>query len=128
MAIEPLNRRETNLINAVAEAAALAERIAHPAVSVLSDLYHVVVEAEPFAATARAAALLTHVHIAAPDRQMPLPGRDEPELRDFFLTLRSIGYDGRVSIEARWSGLEDAIAGLHLMRQLWASVQDATID
>ena len=88
---------------------------------VLSDLYHVTVEAEPLANTVDAGSLLAHVHVAAPDRRIPLPGHGERELRDYFLALRAAGYDGRVSIEARWSGIEDAAAGLRLMREMWAS-------
>jgi D-psicose/D-tagatose/L-ribulose 3-epimerase len=128
VAIEPLNRRETNLVNSVAETAEIARRVAHPAVRVLSDLYHVMVEGESFADTASAGPILAHVHVAAPDRQIPRPGHGEQELRDYFLALQSAGYDGRVSIEARWSGIEDATTSVHLMREIWASVQHDRVD
>jgi sugar phosphate isomerase/epimerase len=124
IAIEPLNRSETNLVNSVAEGAAVVRRVAHPAVRLLSDLYHVMVEAEPLNATESAGNLLAHVHVAASDRRIPRPGHGEDELRDYLRTLRAAGYDGRVSIEARWSEIDEAAAGLRLMRELWASVEN----
>jgi sugar phosphate isomerase/epimerase len=87
----------------------------------LSDLYHVTVDGESLSDTANAGELLAHVHVAAPDRRIPLHGHGDQELRDYFRTLRAAGYDGRVSIEARWSEIEEASAGLRLMREVWAS-------
>jgi|SRR5665811_375842 len=121
IAIEPLNRGETNLVNSVKEAVEIVNRIDHPAVQVLSDLYHVTVEAESLTETKNAGDLLAHVHIAAPDRSIPLPGQGEQELLDYFAALRDIGYDGRVSIEAKWTDMDDAAAALHLVRGAWDS-------
>jgi sugar phosphate isomerase/epimerase len=120
IAIEPLNRGETNLVNGVAEAVATANRVGHPAVRVLSDLYHVSMEDEPLSDTTNAGDMLAHVHVAAPDRTLPRPGHGEQELRDYFVALRSMGYDGRISIEARWSEVKDAAAALDLLRDVWA--------
>ncbi len=122
IAIEPLNRGETNLVNSVAEGAEVVRRVAHPAVRLLSDLYHVAVEHEPFTDTKDAGSLLAHVHVAAPDRSIPRPGHGDQELRDYFGALRAAGYDGRVSIEARWSGMDEAAAGLRILRETWASL------
>jgi sugar phosphate isomerase/epimerase len=122
IAIEPLNRNETNLVNSVSEGAEIVRHVAHPTVRLLSDLYHVSVEREPLSDTADAGDLLAHVHVAAPDRRIPLPGHGEQELRDYFLTLRAAEYDGRVSIEARWNGIDEAGAGLRLMQETWASL------
>ena len=122
IAIEPLNRGETNLVNSVAEGVGVVQRVAHPAVRVLSDLYHVTLEGEPLADTTAAGDLLAHVHVAAPDRRIPRPGHGEDELRAYFQALRAAAYDDRVSIEARWSEIEEATAGLHLMRETWASL------
>ena len=119
IAVEPLNRNETNLVNTVAEAVTLVSVVAHPAVRLLSDLYHLTIEAEPLSDTETAEDLLAHVHIAAPDRSIPLPGRGEQELRDYFTTLREAGYDGRISVEASWDGVEEAAAGLRFMREVW---------
>lgn len=129
LAIEPLNRSTDNLVNSVAAGAEMVRRVGHPAVRLLSDLYHVLVEGEPFGDTADAGDLLAHVHVAAPDRRIPLPGhgRGERELRDYFRMLRAAGYDGRVSIEAQWHGMDEAAAGLRLLRETWASSSSVSL-
>jgi sugar phosphate isomerase/epimerase len=121
--IEPLNPRETNLVTTVAEAASVAAEVGHPAVRVLSDLYHVGVQGEDFAGTAAAGALLAHVHVATPDgRAIPLPGRADGVLRDYFRALRDAGYDGRISVEGLWTPDEAAAGAAHL-REIWAQAQ-----
>lgn len=123
VAIEPLNPNETNLVTTVAEATAIAREVGHPAVRVLSDLYHVGVQGEDFAGTAAAGALLAHVHVATPDgRAIPLPGRASGVLLDYFRALRGAGYDGRISVEGTWAPDEAAAGAAHL-REVWARAQ-----
>lgn len=120
VAVEPLNPRETNLVTTVAEAASVAREVGHPAVRVLSDLYHVGVQGEDFSGTAAAGALLAHVHVATPDgRAIPLPGRADGVLRDFFRAVRAAGYDERISVEGKWTPDEAAAGAAHL-RDAWA--------
>ena len=76
VAIEPLNRGECNVINSVGEAMELARAVSHPAVGVLSDLYHVTVEGQTYAETRDAGPLLKHVHVAGQEgRRAPNPRR-----------------------------------------------------
>lgn len=123
IAIEPLRREETNLVNGVAEGVAVAERVAMPSVRVLSDLYHVMEEGEPLADTAGAGALLAHAHVAEPDsRHTPVPGAHEETYAAFFEALREAGYDGRVSLECRDTTPENAATALAMLRRLAAEV------
>lgn len=122
VALEPLNPRETNLVNTVAEGMAVVERAAHPSVGVLSDLYHVAVGGEGFEGTVGAGPLLAHVHVALPeDRSMPLPGRGGDVLRRYLEALKAAGYDGRVSVEGRWA-MGEAAAGLRYLRETWEGI------
>lgn len=122
IALEPLNTGETNLINSVAEGAAVVERVAHPAVRLLSDLYHVGVEGESFADTTTAGPVLAHVHVAVPeDRTIPLPGREGDVLQRYFEALNRGGYNGRVSVEGKWSP-DEAARGAAFLREMWAEV------
>lgn len=122
--IEPLNPAETNLVTTVREAVGVAERVAHPSVRVLSDLYHVDTGGEPFEDTTFAGALLAHVHVATPeDRSIPLPGRGGDSLEGYFRALLAAGYDGRVSVEGTWSPDQLAEGAAHL-RETWAWVSD----
>jgi len=123
IAIEPLNRAETNLINSVYEATVIVRRLGHPAVKLLSDLYHVAQEDEPFNDTGAAASLLAHVHIAAPySRVMPRAGEMDSMYRDYFRVLKRSGYDHRISIECSQPTVEEAAEGLTYLRHLWEDI------
>jgi D-psicose/D-tagatose/L-ribulose 3-epimerase len=120
IAIEPLNRSESNLINSVAEGIKLVDEIGYPSVRVLSDLYHVQVETQLFAETTAAGAKLAHVHVAGKGRRAPI-GEDIPILAEYFKAVKAAGYDSRVSVEANW---QDVAAqggeALNTMREAWS--------
>ena len=122
IAIEPLNPGETNLVNTVREAVEVAERVAHPSVRVLSDLYHVDIGGEPFEDTTFAGELLAHVHVATPhDRTIPLPEHGDAVLERYFGSLLAAGYDGRVSVEGKWTP-DQLAGGATYLRETWARV------
>ncbi len=122
IAVEPLNTGETNLINSVAEGRRVVERVGHPSVKVLSDLYHVGLEGEPFEDTAAAGEMLSHVHVSTVEgRGMPLPGREEDVLERYLGAVQAAGYDGRISVEGKWN-LDEAVPGLTHLRDMWARV------
>jgi sugar phosphate isomerase/epimerase len=99
IAIEHLNRVESNILNTVAETSRLAQEVAHPHVRLLIDAYHLLVEHEPLAILAQVAPAIAHVHVAqGTDRLFP-NGPDAP-LADFFSALRATGYAHRCSVEA----------------------------
>jgi len=102
IAIEPLRKAESNIINLVSEGYALARRVAHPAVQALADIYHMGQEGEPYAAVVPGADMLAHVHISHPiTRKPPAPG-DGGDYAEFFRALKQAGYDGRISVECGW--------------------------
>lgn len=118
VAIEPLNRGECNIIVSVSEAVDLAEAANHPAVGVLADWYHIMVEGEGVSGIERAGARLWHCHIARPDgRRYPKPGDPaEAGYAEFFGALKKIGYDARVSVEGSGSPDADGAAALEALR------------
>ncbi len=120
VAIEPLNRGECNAINSVAEAVGIAETIHHPAIGVLSDLYHVSVEGQSFEETRAAGPRLKHVHVAGVEGRRVPNGLDLEYLTGFFGVLKESGYSGRISVEGTVQDLvreaEEALAVLH---QAW---------
>lgn len=120
IAIEPLNRTETNLVNSVSEAAAIVKRVGHQSVKLLSDLYHVTREDEAFADTGAAASVLAHVHVAEPgQRTMPRAGHQDAVYQGYFQVLKRSGYNGRISIECGQSTPAKAAAGLTYLRDIW---------
>jgi sugar phosphate isomerase/epimerase len=99
IAIEHLNRGESNILNSVAEGWTMAQEVAHPRVRLLIDAYHLLVEREPLAILAKVAPAIAHVHVAQGiDRIFP-SGHDSA-LAEFFTALRSTGYAQRCSVEA----------------------------
>ncbi len=100
VALEPLCRKETNVINSVEEACRLARLINRPNVRVLADLYHMYQEGEDAGQVKAADTLLAHVHIANPEgRYYPAP-QDTYPYHAFFGALNKITYNSRVSLEA----------------------------
>ncbi|MCL4858088.1 MAG: sugar phosphate isomerase/epimerase [Caldilineaceae bacterium] len=100
IAIEPLNRKESNVINSVAEGVALAQRVNRAPIRVLADFYHMDEEGEPLSEISRHGEWLAHIHVA--DTGRLAPGTGGYPYATFVEELRRIGYGGMVSVECRW--------------------------
>lgn len=101
--IEPLNRQESNILNSVAEAVALAQRVKRPSIRVLADFYHMDEEKEPLRHLLDYKDWLSHIHVA--DTGRGAPGTGTYPYPEFVDLLRQARYDGMVSIECRWQDL-----------------------
>lgn len=106
--IEPICRREGNILRTVADGLAMAKRVNRKRVKALADLYHVWQENEPMQNIVDAAEWLAHVHIAEPVKRS-YPGNDDFDFTDFFRALQRAGYDGRVSCECQFDNFETDI-------------------
>lgn len=119
LAIEPLNRQESNILNSVAEAVALAEQVNRPSVRVLADFYHMDEEQEPLEHLTDYAAWLAHVHVADTGRRAP--GLGVYPYAEFVQQLRQAKYSGLVSIECRWQDLAaEAQPAREFLQQVFA--------
>jgi sugar phosphate isomerase/epimerase len=108
IAIEPLCKKECNIINTVAEGFEMAKRVNRDGVRVLADLYHVWQEQEPLSNIVAAGDWLAHVHIAEPVKRK-YPGNDDFDFSAFFEALKKAGYDGRVSCECSFDNFEQDV-------------------
>jgi D-psicose/D-tagatose/L-ribulose 3-epimerase len=100
IAIEPLRREESNIINSMAEGLQLVEAVNDPNVQLNLDFYHLESEKEDPAIILKAANHIAHVHMANPiGRVFPLKW-EEYNYAPFFENLRKIGYDKEISVEA----------------------------
>ncbi len=117
--IEPLNRTETNMINSLAEGAALAAAVNRPNVKLLADYFHVALDGEPVNDIVRLGGVW-HAHIASGHgRRYPLSEENE-DYRGFFHAMKATGYQGLVSVEGRTDNMAaDAPVTLALLRKLW---------
>ncbi len=112
LAVEPLNRRETNVFTTVAETARYVREVNHPAVCLLVDSYHWSRDNDSPEAIVEAGDLLCHVHVGTAGRMAP--GLEPHDFGPFFRALKKAGYDGRISIEAKFNNLEAEAAASRL--------------
>ena len=100
IAIEPLKKQETNLINTVGEGLQLIREMSDGNVGCLADFHHMYCEKEDFSVLLNSAPLLLHVHLARAndDRRMPAD-EDEFDLVRYAKALKAAGYNNRISLE-----------------------------
>jgi sugar phosphate isomerase/epimerase len=99
--VEPLSSEQTPLINTLAEAAALVERIASPAVRSMLDCSSAGrMEKEPLPALVdRWLPKGVIAHVQVNDRNRRGPGQGEQRFAPLFASLRRNGYQGDVAVE-----------------------------
>ncbi|HXP97056.1 MAG TPA: sugar phosphate isomerase/epimerase family protein [Telmatospirillum sp.] len=99
IAIEPLNKQESNIVTLAAEGLRLSRDVNHPHVQLLIDFYHLRRENEDFEILIDAKAAIKHVHFAEVQSRI-FPTKAEEDHLTFFNYLNKIRYAGRCSIEA----------------------------
>ncbi len=99
IAIEPLNRFETDLINTAEDLMRLIGDIDHPAAGVLLDGFHMNIEERSFEDAIRSVGdRLIHVQVS--ENYRGTPGSGESNWTGFKQGLRDIDYQGVISIES----------------------------
>jgi sugar phosphate isomerase/epimerase len=118
IAIEPLNRSESNLINLASEGLQLVREVNFRSVQLLIDYYHLAIEREDPRIAIEAGAALRHTHFAKVCGRA-FPDQLERDYKAFFSCLRTAGYSKRCSVEAFTADFAaDAKLALAIMRQL----------
>ncbi|MGE5199145.1 MAG: sugar phosphate isomerase/epimerase family protein [Rhodospirillaceae bacterium] len=121
IAVEPLRRQETNLINTAREGLALVRAVDRPEIRLLVDFYHLAEEGESPDVLLDVGSLLAHTHIANPRGRVYPLSADEAAYAPFFANLCRIGYSGRMSIEASTRDFSsEAPRSLALLKQALA--------
>ncbi len=98
LALEPINRYETNLIVTVRDGIELTERVASEYFGLLLDTFHMNIEEPDIDESIRAAGdKIFHFHVADSNRWYP--GAGHVDFDRILKVLSSVGYDGFVSAE-----------------------------
>ena len=121
-AIEALNRFESHLLNTMEQAAAYVKRVDHPNFGTMYDTFHAnIEEKDPIGCidTVFATGKLNHIHISENDRGTP--GRGHCPIKPVIAKLKSIGYDGWLTIEAFGAALPDLAAATRVWRDFFPS-------
>jgi D-psicose/D-tagatose/L-ribulose 3-epimerase len=115
--IEPLNRFETYFLNTAADGAKFCDAVGHPSIGLLFDTFHANIEEKTVGDALRSAAPhLKHLHTCENDRGTP--GTGHVAWPEFFTAVRSIGYDGWMTIESFGFGLVELSAAAAIWRDL----------
>ena len=115
--IEPLNTRETNLINSLKEGAEIVMAVDHPNIRLLCDIYHMMREDEPASEIVKYGEYLKHCHIAERETRSA-PGTKGDDFKPYFEALKQIKYTGCISIEGSFDDFETRIvSALQYMQQ-----------
>jgi D-psicose/D-tagatose/L-ribulose 3-epimerase len=120
VALECLNRFETDLINMAEQAVRLVEEVGSPAVGVHLDTFHMSIEEKDQGQAIRATGShLKHFHACENDRGTPGSGQvNWQTVRD---ALREIRYDGHVVIEGFNPEIVDLANGARIWRPMAAT-------
>ena len=124
-ALEPLNRFECYLLNTCEQSSAYLDRLGEPGFGILYDTFHAnIEEKDPLAAfhTAYAKGHVNHVHISENDRGTP--GRGHAKIRETISALKSVGYDGWLTIEAFGKALPELAAATRVWRDFFANPEE----
>lgn len=98
LAVEPINRYETNFIITVRDCLTFLDRVGEDSCGILFDTFHANIEEASITDSIKAASeRIVHVHVADSNRHFPGAGHtDFPGIID---ALRDEGYDGWLSAE-----------------------------
>jgi D-psicose/D-tagatose/L-ribulose 3-epimerase len=123
LAIEPLNRFETDLVNTVDQGLDLCDRIDRENTGLLLDTFHMNIEEKSIPAAIRAAGKRTfHFHTCENDRGTP--GTGHIDWDEVFAALRDLGYDGHLVIESFTPTIKEIARAVSMWRPV-ASSDDA---
>ncbi|MCS7462202.1 sugar phosphate isomerase/epimerase [Paenibacillus doosanensis] len=118
IAIEPLNTKESNIINSVAEGVQYARLVNRAPIRVLADFYHMDEEREALETLEENREWLAHIHVADTGRLSPGTGQYPYEA--FVERLKAAGYDGGVSVECTvHDRAQELPASLRFLKSRW---------
>jgi D-psicose/D-tagatose/L-ribulose 3-epimerase len=119
LAIEPLNRFETDLVNTTEQGVRLCRDIGGDNVGLLLDTFHMNIEEKDIGDAIReAGSYVRHFHTCENDRGTP--GTGHVEWRDVFAALSDIGYQGDAVIESFTPDNKEIARAVSLWRSLAA--------
>lgn len=127
VAIEPLNRYETSVINTVAQGLEAIEGLPNQGCGLALDTYHLnIEESDPPAAIRAAGSRIAHVQVCANDRGAP--GADHLDWPAMLSALADAGYRGSLCIESFTPDNQSIATAASIWRPLARSQDAIAID
>jgi len=126
IALEPLNRFETDFINTCEQAIRMIRDVGSPALTIHLDTFHMnIEEKDPAAAIRRAGKLLGHFHACGSDRGTP--GNDHIDWPRIAAALKAVHYDRDVVIESFTPDVQVIARAAAIWRNMEANKQDIAV-
>lgn len=126
LAIEPLNRYETDFINTSAQAVEMVNQVNSEGIGVHLDTYHMNIEEKDSAkAILAAGSKLAHFHACGCDRGTP--GNDHISWDTIIPALKKVGYDRSVVIESFTTDVKVIAKAASIWRKFEPSQEDIAI-
>lgn len=127
LALEPLNRFETDLINTAEDVMKLIKDIDHPAAKVLLDGFHMNIE-EPDIEKAILKVGDKLIHVQVSENYRGTPGTGQTNWEAYKRGLTAIGYNGVISIESFTPEVKELAGAVCIWRPLVPNQDDFARD
>jgi D-psicose/D-tagatose/L-ribulose 3-epimerase len=126
IAMEPLNRFETDFLNTADQALKMVADVDSPALKIHLDTFHMNIEEKNQArAIRKVGKLLAHVHACGSDRGTP--GGDHIDWPEIVKALKAVKYKGDVVIESFTTDVKVIARAAAIWRQIEPSNQDIAV-
>lgn len=120
IALEPINRFETDLVNTTADSLRMIRDIDHPAAKVMIDTFHMTIEEPDLAAAIRAAGK-DLIHVQVSENHRGVTGTGLTPWVSFRDALREIHYGGSIVIESFTPDNRDLAAAVCIWKRFTAT-------
>jgi sugar phosphate isomerase/epimerase len=98
LVLEPVNRYEINFVNSVEEGVALLQKVNHPSLKLMPDVFHMNIEDVKIGEElSRNIEYIGYIHLA--DSNRLAPGWGHVDFNDIFNHLKKARYNGWLSVE-----------------------------
>lgn len=127
LGVEALNRFETYLLNTHADSARFVREVDHLNARMMYDTFHANIEEKDIAQAIRDCSdVCALVHISENDRSTPGTGNVDWDTN--FNTLKEVGYDGWMVVEAFGLALPELVAATKIWRRMYESEEQLAGD
>ncbi len=127
IAIEPINRFETDLINTTEDVKRMVKDIDHPAAKILLDSFHMTLEEKSLKKSIETAGS-DLIHFQVSENYRGAPGSGQTRWEDIKAGLESINYHGSVSIESFTPEVKELAGAVCIWKKFSESQDQFAID
>lgn len=120
LAVEPVNRFETHLLNIAEDAVRYCQEVGYDNLKVHLDSFHMIREETSFTGAVEVCGKKYLGYVHACENNRGIPGTGLVPWKEFLTALKKVGYNGPVSIESFDPGFEE----LNRLSAIWRKFAD----